>query len=74
MPSLHVEIDVNGNLDRDMVAMMEAQRREFPQIDGLCQLTTLTQHTVTQRILRRWSAAWAPFSRSRQMWPAPDPI
>ena len=52
VPSLHVDIDVNGNLERDMVAMMEAQRRELPQVGGFCQLTTLTQHTVTQRILR----------------------
>jgi hypothetical protein len=55
VPSKHVAVDPN-HLERDTVAMMEAQRREFPQIGGFCQLTSLTQHTVTQRILRRWTA------------------
>jgi hypothetical protein len=37
-----------------MIAVVEAQRSEFPEaIGGFCQLTSLTQHDVTQRILRR---------------------
>ncbi len=41
-----------ANLEREMVELMEALRRELPEImGGVCQLTMLTQH---QRILRRW--------------------
>jgi hypothetical protein len=53
VPSQHVDVDSN-HVERDMIAVMEAQRREFPQVGGFCQLTTLTQHAVTQRILRRF--------------------
>ena len=53
VPSKYIEVDPN-HLERDMIAVMEAQRREFPQVGGFCQLTSLTQHAVTQRILRRW--------------------
>ncbi len=43
----------DDGLEHDMLALMEAQRREYPKIiGGFCQLTTLTQHSVTQRILR----------------------
>jgi hypothetical protein len=54
VPSQHVDVDPN-HIERDMLAVMEAQRSEFPlAIGGFCQLTSLTQHAVTQRILRRW--------------------
>jgi hypothetical protein len=53
--SKHVEVDPN-HIERDMIALMEAQRREFPLVGGFCELTSLTQHAVTQRILRRWTA------------------
>jgi hypothetical protein len=53
VPSQHVDVDPN-HVERDMIAVMEAQRREFPQVGGFCQLPTLRQHTVTQRILLRW--------------------
>jgi hypothetical protein len=42
--------------ERDMVIHMQAQRREFPKIGGFCQMTTLTQSGVTQRITRRWTS------------------
>jgi hypothetical protein len=39
----------------NMLAIAEAQRREFPQqVGGFLQLTTLTKETITSRILRRW--------------------
>ena len=45
----------DDGLEHDMIALMEAQRHKMPQfIGGFCQVTTLTQHSVTQRILRRW--------------------
>jgi hypothetical protein len=53
VPSQHVDVDPD-HVERDMVALMEAQRRDFPEIGGFCQITTLTQGGVTQRILRRW--------------------
>jgi hypothetical protein len=57
VPSEHVEIEPAGErVERDMIAIMEAQRRELPlMIGGFCQVTSLTQHAVTQRILRRWT-------------------
>jgi len=51
--STYAGVDPN-HIERDMITLMEAQRREFPQVGGFCELTSLTQHTVTQRILRRW--------------------
>lgn len=64
-PSLHVDLDIDLDLhhiERDMIAIIEAQRRELPVIvGGFCQLTTLTEHAVTQRILRRWPVS--PFER-----------
>jgi hypothetical protein len=53
-PSRLVRIDPD-HVDRDMLAVMEMQRRDSQRIGGHCELTTLTQHTVTQRILRRWA-------------------
>jgi hypothetical protein len=52
--SKHVEVDPN-QIERDMIVLIEAQRREFPLVGGFCQLTSLTEYTVTQRILRRWT-------------------
>jgi len=54
VPSQHVDVDPN-HVERDIIALMEAQRQNFPQVGGFCQLTSLTQHAVTQRILRRWT-------------------
>jgi hypothetical protein len=58
VPSQHIEIEPAGeHVERDLLAIMEAQRAEFPQkVGGFCQLTSLTQHAVTCRILRRWTA------------------
>ncbi len=58
VPSQHIEIEPAGeHVERDLLAIMDAQRAEFPQkVGGFCQLTSLTQHAVTQRILRRWTA------------------
>jgi hypothetical protein len=54
-PPLSKHVDVHPNhIERDMIAVMEAQRCEFPLVGGFCELTSLTQHAVTQRILRRW--------------------
>jgi hypothetical protein len=39
-----------NHIERDMIAVMEAQRRLVPKVGGFCQLTSLRQHTVTQRI------------------------
>jgi hypothetical protein len=42
---------------RNMTAVMEAQRDEFPgRIGGFLQLITLTEQTITSRILRQWAA------------------
>jgi hypothetical protein len=54
LPSAYIDPDTI-HLERDMIAVMEAQRREFPLVGGFCQLMSLTQHTVTQRISRRWT-------------------
>jgi hypothetical protein len=54
-PSEYVEVDPD-HIERDMLALMEVQRREHPElVGGFCQLTTLTQQTVTQKILQRWT-------------------
>jgi hypothetical protein len=42
------------HIERDMVALMEAQRRDCTGVGGFCQLTTLTEHAITQRVLCRW--------------------
>ncbi len=42
MPSEYIEVDPN-HLERDMIDVMEAQRREFPQDGGFCRLTSVTQ-------------------------------
>jgi hypothetical protein len=41
-------------IERDMIALMEAQRRDCTGVGGFCQLTTLTEHAITQRVLCRW--------------------
>jgi hypothetical protein len=53
VPSTYVEVDPD-HIEHDTIALMEAQRREFPLVGGFCQLTSLTEQTVTERILRRW--------------------
>ena len=40
--------------ERDLLALIEAQQRDCTGVGGFCQLTTLTQDGITQRILRRW--------------------
>jgi hypothetical protein len=37
-----------------MIGLMEQQRHDCTGVGGFCQLTTLTEHSITQRILRRW--------------------
>lgn len=54
-PSQLVHVDAD-NPEPGMIDVMEAQRREFPEVGGFCQVTTLTRDTITQRILRRWDA------------------
>lgn len=39
----------------NIIAILEAQRREFPQaVGGFVQLTTVTEDAISERILRRW--------------------
>jgi hypothetical protein len=52
-PSEDVPFDPD-HVERDILALMEAQRRDCTGVGGYCQLTLLTEHAVTQRILRRW--------------------
>jgi hypothetical protein len=43
-----------AHVERDMVVIMEAQREECTGVGGYCLLTSLTQDTITQRVLKRW--------------------
>jgi hypothetical protein len=52
-PKEELQIDPD-HIERDMIALMEAQRRDCTGVGGFCQLTTLTEYSITQRILRRW--------------------
>jgi hypothetical protein len=53
MPSQPVIFD--GDIAAQMVAVMEAQRAEWPGLIGaFCQVTILMQDAIVQRILARW--------------------
>lgn len=39
---------------RDGLAIMELQRSQFPRVGGFAQLTTVTEWSITMRVLKRW--------------------
>jgi hypothetical protein len=43
-----------AHVERDFLALMERQRNGCTGVGGFCQVTTLTEHAVTQKILKRW--------------------
>jgi hypothetical protein len=57
LPTPTRAVPFGGDIEGFMLATMEAQREDFPQhVGGFCQITSLSEHGIAQRILRRWPA------------------
>ena len=60
-----------STVERDIVALTEAQRRDCLGVDGFCQLTTVTKDAITQRILRHWPISLEGEAAERE-WGKPN--